>query len=259
MVSSLAFLPASYCAWRDLRSSRSVSACLSSAAAISASSLRRRSLLLLDDRLLVVGAQVDVLDAAGGARLSLALGEGVVVAAALVGVPAAAVAPVKYLMGVSLDAVLLKILLLGAIHVSDDDRLGDLYSSPSLSKRLHRLAVASPVSSGRGRVRGESVGDSNRSFSRLTKRTGRRRLAIGSRGDRRSAAFRDARVGVRDDTAPRARRTIVPPAWPRGNAPGEWIDRPVAPPRRARIVRGGDLEVGPRGFDGGERTKARGT
>ena len=71
------------------------------------------SLLLLDDRLLVVGAQVDVLGAAGGAEVILGpLGEGVVVAAALVGVARRRGGAGEVLDGgVSLDAVLLQILL----------------------------------------------------------------------------------------------------------------------------------------------------
>ena len=64
--------------------------------------------------------------------------------------------------GVSLDAVLLaEILLLGAIHVSDEDRLGGLVLvSELVPSGLHRLAVASPVSSGRGRGTGRSARDS---------------------------------------------------------------------------------------------------
>merc|ERR1719258_207975 len=152
-VSSLAFFPASYWDWRELRSSsRSVSACLisPSAAAISASrsvSEERACLAVMTafwssvQRSMFSAPQV-------GPRFSFGpLGEGVVVAAALVGVAGGGGGAGEVLDGrVPLHAKLLaEILLLGAIHISDDNRLAGLVLvSELVPSGFHRLAVASP-------------------------------------------------------------------------------------------------------------------
>ena len=70
-------------------------------------------------------------------------------------------------------------------------------------------------------------------------------MAIGlPGGDRRSAGFRDARVGVRADTASRARRDERSTGVARGNAPGGWIvvsrsARADRARRRSEVGRGG--------------------
>ena len=76
-------------------------------------------------------------------------------------------------------------------------------------------------------------------------------MAIGLPGgidDRRRSVTR----GSVSATIPRRGRdgTIVPPAWRGETRPASGSIVP-SPPRRARIVRGGDLEMGPRGFDVG--------